>query len=195
MMEMPPHAVFPHDLWNVFRDHFLRILHTHDEATIFAMWQGFVERNAFYSEKFMPQLAEALGCGLTRERFRCDFCLETKEGVPLVFLEVENTVSSASHEIRALCAMAAPLKVLVITCGWLRSDKDRYLGSWSEIIRTHHQTISLNCLYAIVAGEWHDDEPLVYSFTLVDPSGMELRCDREEIHFSARASGQVEQLE
>lgn len=177
--------VDPLDLWKIFRDQFFENLKSHDETTLLSMWQSLGARTSFYSAVFMPQLAGRLKMVLKRERCRCDFSLESHREVPLVFVETENASATACNEIRNLCRLSAPLKVLILTCGWLRSEKARYQDPWSEIIRNHHSVVAMNCLYAIIAGEWHDGEPLVYSSTLLDVYGKEIETRKEEFTFAA----------
>jgi hypothetical protein len=50
--------------------------------------------------------------------------------------------------------MAAPLKVLLLSCDWRATQSAKFLPRWLEIIRLHHSVTSLDCLYAIMVGEW-----------------------------------------
>lgn len=118
----------------------------------------------------MPATAQKLGFLMAPERHRCDYAFVNLDGVPLIFAEVENAHTTASHEIRCLCSLAAPLKVLVLSCDWQDTEKARFLPQWREIIKTHHAVISMDCLYAVIVGEW-GDALLQYSFTLLDTRG------------------------
>lgn len=157
----------------IFKTAFCMALENNERSELLRMWQSVSDKTWFYEKTLMPVVAANLGWELHIEKFRCDYMFLDKDSVPLIAVESENAHETASHEVSCLCGLAAPLKVLVISCDWQNSEKSIFLPKWTEIIRKHHEVISLDCLYMIVVGEWDepDDALLKYSFTLIGPSG------------------------
>jgi hypothetical protein len=93
------------------------------------------------------------------EFLRCDFTLVNAEGIPLVFLESENIHGSASEEIEKLCCIAAPVKVLFLSCSWYDSERAAWLDEWMQRVRKQHEFIEFDSVYMIVVGEWGRGKP------------------------------------
>ncbi len=91
--------------------------------------------------------------------------------MPIIAVESENAHATAWQEMECLCSLAAPLKVLVLSCDW-QNEKMKFLPEWTDIIRKHHAAVSVGCLYVIVSGEWENEELPIYSFTLIDAAGI-----------------------
>lgn len=163
----------PHQLATTFKDAFCKALESNERNDLLKMWQSVTDKTWFYEKTLMPTVAQQLGWELHIEKFRCDFMFLDERAVPLVAVESENAHETAGHEVNCLCSLAAPLKVLLLSCDWQGSEKAKYLPKWAEIIRTHHSVVSLDCLYLIVVGEWDEpkDARLEYSFTLLDTEG------------------------
>lgn len=121
----------------------------------------------------MPELSQQLGCRMEVERLRCDYTFFNDSGVPIIAVESENAHPTAWKEMESLCSLAAPLKVLVLSCDW-QNEKKQYLPQWTDIIRKHHSTVSVDCLYVIISGEWENEEMPIYSFTLINTAGIVL---------------------
>ena len=137
------------------------------------MWQAVQEKTYFYEWSLMPAVKRHLGYDLHVERLRCDYTFLDPNQVPLIAVEAENAHQTAAHEMHCLCSLAAPLKILLLSCDWQASEKAKYLPEWREIIRAHHAVVSVNCHYGIIVGEWDepDDALLKFSFTLLDTDG------------------------
>lgn len=165
--------ISPHATWNDFRKAFCDTLDTIDRTHLLEAWENGANKTAFYEHKFMSIVAERLGCSLAIEYLRADYTFFTADHIPLVFAEAENAHGSAGHEIKNLCSVAAPLKVLILSCSWQDSERDRFLPEWVNVIRMRHQAILMDCCYGIIVGEWHDTDRcfIEYSFTLIDTDG------------------------
>jgi len=120
-----------------------------------------------------------LGQVMKTEMLKFDYTFLNADGVPIIIAEAENKHGTAGHEIKCLCCGAAPLKVLVLSCEWQASEKRKFLPRWCEIIRTHHAVISMDCLYAIIVGEW--GESLEYSFTVINTAGNVIEESRHTV--------------
>lgn len=166
----------PQKLWTDFKAAFGEALNEKSPQELAEMWKAVGLKTSFYEQRLMPAVAERLGLKLAIEHQRIDHTLVDDAGVPLIAVEVENAHTTAAHEIRCLCCLATPLKVLILSCDWKASEKKRYLPEWIQIIQRHHAVVSTECLYGIVVGEWGSDAdaPLEYSFLLLDPTGDEV---------------------
>lgn len=113
------------------------------------------------------------------EHLRVDYTFFDENEVPVIAVESENAHVNAWEEIEQLSSLAAPLKVLILSCDWA-DVKQKYLPEWTDIIRRHHQVVSVDCLYAIIVGEWDDEKLPVYSLTLIDPTGQVLEESKHQ---------------
>jgi hypothetical protein len=66
------------------------------------------------------------------------------------------------------------MKALVLSCDWSTTEKRKFQPQWAEIIRKHHSVVWVECLYAIIVGEWENEPSPTYSFTLLNAAGTEL---------------------
>src|SRR5205814_6852218 len=126
------------------------------------------------------RVAEALDLALEPELLIVDFALVGKvDRVPRVFVESENIASSADQEVRKLCCLAAPLKVLLSVCEWDEapsvwrrgSVRPRLLPAWRRVVAAHADAGLLSGEIVGVVAEWRPDHFLrLYSVSLRDPS-------------------------
>jgi hypothetical protein len=160
-------------IWEDFRNAFCKALDETDKATLLDMWSHVRKKTFYYEKTLMPSIAGHLSYELQIERQRCDYSFLNQNGVPLIAVESENDYRTAWHEMESLCSLAAPVKILILSCDW-QGVKGKYLSEWGEIIRKHHAVVSVDSRYAIIVGEWAEqpaDARLNYSFTLVDTAG------------------------
>jgi hypothetical protein len=169
----------PQTTWTDFRAAFCNALDEAEKAHFLEAWQSIENKTVFYAQTFMPAVAKKLGHVLQAEKLRCDYAFLNTDGVPIIFAEAENNHGTASHEIKCLCCLTSPLKVLVLSCDWQASEKQKYLPRWCETIRTHHAIISMDCLYAVIVGEW--DDSLEYSFTVINTAGTVIEESRHTV--------------
>jgi hypothetical protein len=96
--------------------------------------------------------------------------------VPWAFIESENDAGTAAAEIRKLCAVSAPLRVLLTRAEWWAETADffppkryenrraQFLPVWTSIAVTHNQVWSNPGLLALLVAEqcimeWHQPSP------------------------------------
>jgi hypothetical protein len=163
----------PKQLWADFKSAVSKALDEVEKANLIEAWKTTRRKTEFYEWVLMPAVAKRLSLKLQIERLRCDYTFLDPNGVPLIAVESENAHPTAWQEMESLCSLAAPLKVLVLSCDWQASEKDKYLLEWTDIIRKHHAVVSVDCLYAVVVGEWRgiDSCLIQYSFALIDTNG------------------------
>ena len=102
-----------------------------------------------------------------KEEFKIDYtlCKETADRypVPVIFVESENIASIASSEVRKLCLLYSPLKVLITCVEW--SDEPGYWKSggyknhltneWSKIISSHNSILPQQAITGVIVAEWN----------------------------------------
>jgi hypothetical protein len=158
-------------LWLNFKNAFTKALDEAGKEKLNEAWKDVASKTTFYGN-LMPSIANRLGMKHQFERLRRDHTFLKANGVPLIIIECENQHGTAWQEMEFLCSLAAPLKMLVLSCEWQASEKNKFLPIWIEIIRKHHAVVSLDCMYGIIVGEWQEsDFSFEYSFTCIDTNG------------------------
>lgn len=111
-------------------------------------WSSNKRRTAFYCDVLMPNIAMQLNMEHGKEEFKIDYVLSqiSLRGamIPQIFIESENDYKSANHEIRKLCSINSPLKVLITVTQQLFTPEPsagafKKLREWQTIIRAHHE--------------------------------------------------------
>jgi len=145
--------------WNRFKSSLAEELRATPIEVFAAAWGGRKDKTGFYGSSLIPRIAQKCEMKVWYEFLRCDFALANGEGVPLVFIESENCHGSASEEIEKLCCIAAPVKVLFLSCSWHDSEREAWLGGWLQRIRKQHDLIEFESIYMVVVGEWGRGNP------------------------------------
>ena len=140
-------------------------------------WASVGAKTKFYSG-FFDGVAQRLGYSCKREFLRVDFTLFKSNDVPVISIESENAHCSATDEMRKLCAVGAPVKVLLLSCEWSNSERGVWASQWADIIKRQHEHFGQECLYVMMIGEWGrgdpDDEQLRYLFDVYSHEGKEI---------------------
>jgi hypothetical protein len=134
--------------WLEFLKAFAGVFDTHLAKVIREAWSPSREkRTIFYANVFLPVVANALQLDRRQEEYlNIDHVFRGRdsEGVPRMFIETENVVIGADREIRKLCAVLCPLKVLITVANGVwpplgGNPQNALLGRWREIARAHHR--------------------------------------------------------
>jgi len=167
-----------------------------------AAWGTQTARTRFY-RTLLTTVAGALDLELEQELLLVDFVMVgTRDRVPRVFLESENIATSSVQEIRKLCCLSAPVKVLLTVCAWddapgiWNGDGQRrpLTAAWSQEVAAHRAAGTLvGAIIAIIA-EWRPDNRLCFHALRFDaPQPVEtLLSDREMGPSPAAAGGAPE---
>ena len=123
-----------------------------------AWCNGLANKTKFY-ELFFSGLASSMSLYTVYEQYRCDMTFIDEDEIPLVLIETENNHTTASLEISQLCGLNAPLKVLVISCDWFDSEREKWIPIWSDIIRKYNLAFPTNSKFCVVVGEWGRGHP------------------------------------
>lgn len=125
-------------------------------------WASRPKRTAFYAHQMMPAIAQDLSLIHGKEEFKVDYVLSKMStnghAVPKIYIESENDFQSATHELRKLCSLNSPLRILVTvtTMEFLpkpASGAYKQLREWQSIVRSHNeQNLDFKGVLGIVVG-------------------------------------------
>ena len=93
----------------------------------------------------MPSIAQKLNLIHGKEEFHVDYVMSKSTysnfTIPQIFIESENDITSASHEIQKLASLNSPLRVLFTVFDDWENENDskvfKFLREWQHIIREH----------------------------------------------------------
>ncbi|MBU2986746.1 hypothetical protein KO528_15380 [Saccharophagus degradans] len=134
--------------WKAFENTFKEQLTNVTSDQYREAWKSSSNRTALYERVILPSVAQNLGLVFKSEEWKIDFTLcRDVNGypVPEIFIESENVALSAHHEIRKLCCLSSPLKILIVCAEWSDREGDwphgglkyRLLEQWASIIKNH----------------------------------------------------------
>ena len=152
--------------WKSFKKEFHSELSHLSDDDFKKAWENCANRTVLYEKKIIPGVAKSLGLKFLNEDFKIDYTLcHVIDGnnVPGIFIESENNASSAHHEIRKLCCLSAPLKVLIVCAEW--SDKtgdwkhgghkNKLIDRWTSQIKAHNKMWSSPAITGLIIAEWN----------------------------------------
>jgi hypothetical protein len=166
------------DLWDRFLKAFQSELNMCKQTRFEDAWKSKTDRTYFYITDILPAVSKGLGLTPVFELFKVDAALAivgpkgTK--VPQIWVESENDAFNSSHEIRKLCSLCAPLKVLITCSEWDESpgvwthggSRTKLLNEWKAIITDHASVWSQPTLIGVIVGEWTNQKRIrFYSLT------------------------------
>ncbi len=187
----------PHTEWSKIRDTIEAELRR-TPISEFEKAFGSPDAKTEFNGQLLEAVAERLGYHRWTEFLRCDFAIVNRQKIPVAFIESENYHGTAEDEIDKLCAVSAPVKILMLSCSW--SDSERAV--FSPVLEGADCTSGINifgedCVYAIIVAEWGrgqpEDEVLRYLFDVIDHRGVEIERREVVVPNSApvSANGQV----
>lgn len=150
------------ELWLNFKNALHDLLDECERDEVYSFWAGKKERTKYYKEILMPRIAEKLKLIHGKEEFTVDYAMSKSTGsgidMPQIYIESENDIKSADHEIRKLSSLNSPLRVLLTVDNFDEKNKSATLydclRDWQQIIRTHaeHNPSGFNGTIAIISG-------------------------------------------
>jgi hypothetical protein len=136
----------PDQLWKEFKTHFGKSCEIHSKDALLKAWCSQGDRTNFYSKTVLPEIAALMGLTMRTELFKVDaaFCKASSLNydVPIIFIESENNAATATHEIKKLCSLNAPCRILITCCEWSPDlwkhggRQDYLINEWSHIIES-----------------------------------------------------------
>jgi len=170
------------EFWNNFQKSFVEQIDALSDSELTEAWKSSKNRTYMYERKTLGSVAQAMGMTYIKEKFKIDytFCRKADDGeeVPLVFIESENNAFDAKHEMRKLCCLSSPLKVLITCVEW--SDEEGYwkrggnrkklTDEWSKIISSHNSIWPQAAVTGVLIAEKNNHTLRFYSL-VYGPNG------------------------
>ncbi len=150
-------------LWQTFKKALQESIQETNVEDLKKGWASCDDRTCLYFNLILPKVATKLDLGMDKEViFRVDATFYIMGGqttkVPIIFLESENDFKTTNHEVYKLCALNAPLKVLMICTDWdAASKKDLTEKYWEPIIDDYNDESKLTGYFAIIIAEWNEE--------------------------------------
>ncbi|MBI4645596.1 MAG: hypothetical protein HY738_03120 [Bacteroidia bacterium] len=156
------------NLWSEFKNELVNQVKLTNAATLEKAWKSMKSRTNFYTKDLFQRVAANLKLKISTELFKVDMVLSKTSSytdVPLIFIESENSILSAEHEVLKLCSLSAPLKVLIICTDWdpdicaedgKKSNRDEYTEHWESIIKSYTEFWKLTGVTGLIVAEWYD---------------------------------------
>ena len=131
-------------LWFEFIEHFNDCIRKCSDEQWRQAWGNSTNRTKFYTEDLLPQVAKNMNLKITKEEFKVDFVMGIEDPyfeykIPKIYIESENVFNSAGHEIRKLCSLNSPLRILITVDKWPNEPEKKFskLREWQSIIAAH----------------------------------------------------------
>jgi hypothetical protein len=186
----------PNSMWADFVANFKLALKSADAEAFQKAWSTQTYRTEFYRTLILRRVAQAMGYEFETELFKVDFAMWTRVGsqmVPVVFIESENAASTATHEIRKLAYITAPLRVLITVVEWDETVgvwesggfRSELLKEWQSIVRAYNSVWPRTGLIGLIVGEWRRDNVLRFYARAIDPEGNLVGPEPDEIIFES----------
>jgi len=130
--------------WDDFKKYFKEAIENSSDNELLVAWESLKNRTKFYENNILIKVAKKMDLIFVKEEYKIDYTLCKKSSiadynVPMIFIESENNAPTTKSEVRKLCCLAAPLKVLLTCMEWSDGgNKQRYLKEWGGIINYHN---------------------------------------------------------
>lgn len=133
-----------YNLWFEFIEHFNVCIRKYSNEQLRQAWSNATNRTKFYTDHLLPQVANDMNLKITKEEFKVDFVMGIEDPyfeykIPKIYIESENVFNSAEHEIRKLCSLNSPLRILITVDKWPNDPEKKFskLREWQSIIAAH----------------------------------------------------------
>ena len=183
--------------WKMFQESIAKELSNTPSQRLWEAWGSRGRRTIFYTEDLLPPVARELGLEWETELLAVDYAMSLPiSRVPLVFVEAENDIGNAYNEVRKLCCLSAPVRVLLTVGEWDATEgvwshgglRLTLLKTWQAIVEAHVKARPSASVLGVLVGEWCDalparsDHRLRFYSYLIDANAA-LSTDQTEVLF------------
>lgn len=153
------------ELWEQFKENLIICLGECPEIELQKI-RSISQRTIFYFEYLLPKVADKMNLlFVTEEPFRVDgtfYKIGKQDGknlkIPIILLESENDYLTSEGEVKKLCLLNAPLKILMIYSDWDGNiSNDIKEGFWEYIMEDFNTDSSLTGFFAFINCSWSKD--------------------------------------
>jgi len=112
----------PQALWAAFQRSFCAAILSLEGIRLAEIWAAQYSRTIFCADELLKSVAKDLELDFKREHSRVAYSMwdyrAHSEPTPVIFIESEEQATCADQEVKTLCCLAAPLKVLITVGEW-----------------------------------------------------------------------------
>jgi hypothetical protein len=112
----------PQALWAAFQKSFCAAILSLEGIRLAEIWAAQYSRTIFSADELLKSVAKNLDLDFKREHSMVAYsmwdCRSDSEPTPSIFVESEEQATCADQEVKTLCCLAAPLKVLITVGEW-----------------------------------------------------------------------------
>jgi hypothetical protein len=159
----------PQALWTAFQESFCAAILSLEGIRLAEIWAAQYSRTIFSADELLKSVAKDLDLDFKREHSRVAYsmwdCRSDSEPTPVIFIESEEQATCADQEVKTLCSLAAPLKVLITVGEWedamprwrnggLRST---LVTRWRSIRSAYHTAWRDPGVFGVLVGESDPD--------------------------------------
>ena len=197
VVEQESEDIDEYHLWFKFIEYFNVCTGKCSDEQLRQAWSSRKDRTKFYTDHLLPQVANDMNLKIAKEEFNVDFAMgvedpysDSGKPIPKIYIESENDISIAEHEIRKLCSLNPPLRILITVNKWPDAPEKKFskLREWQSIIAAHkrHNQQNFAGTIGIIIGDFESDI-LRFHVLAFWPDG-ELR-DPEHVIFERELKG------
>jgi len=159
----------PQALWAAFQRSFCAAILSMEGIRLAEIWAAQYSRATFCADELLRSVAKDLELDFKRDHSRVAYSMWDyrfdSEPTPVVFIETEEQATSADQEVKTLCRLAAPLKVLITVGEWEDEiprwrnggHRSTLVTRWRSIRSAYHAAWHDPGVFGVLVGESDPD--------------------------------------
>jgi hypothetical protein len=158
----------PQALWTAFQKSFCAAILSLEGSRLTEIWATQYSRTIFSADELLKGVAKDLDLDFKREHSRVAYSMWDRsdgEPTPVVFVESEEQATCADQEVKTLCSLAAPLKVLITVGEWEDviprwrngGHRSTLVTRWRGIRSAYHKAWRDPGVFGVLVGESDPD--------------------------------------
>ena len=159
----------PQALWAAFQRSFCAAILSLEGSRLAEIWATQYSRTPFCADELLKSVAKDLELDFKREHSRVAYSMwdyrAHSEPTPVIFIESEEQATCADQEVKTLCCLAAPLKVLITVGEWedviprwrKGGHRSILVARWRSIRSAYHAAWRDPGVFGVLIGESDPD--------------------------------------
>jgi len=159
----------PQALWAAFQRSFCAAVLSLEGIRLAEIWAAQYSRATFCADELLESVARDLELDFKREHSRVAYSMchrhSDSKPTPVIFIESEEQATCADQEVKTLCCLAAPLKVLMTFGEWEDviprwrngGHRSTLVTRWRSIRSAYHAAWRDPGVFGVLVGESDPD--------------------------------------
>ena len=159
----------PQALWAAFQRSFCAAILSLEGIRLAEIWAAQYSRATFCVDELLKSVARDMELDFKREHSRVAYSMwdrrSDSEPTPVIFIESEEQATCADQEVKTLCCLAAPLKVLITVGEWEDviprwrngGHRSTLVTRWRSIRSAYHAAWRDPGVFGVLVGESDPD--------------------------------------